>query len=169
MIHPDLYKIHSSLDQTSTSYVYGEIYQGFIHDILRNMNCEYCRFVDIGSGSGNVLLELCNMENVELVGIEIDEDRYNESVVKLEKWCNVELIHNNFENIYFGNYDILYCCNCVFENEDNDTLYNKILREFKGKCFLFTYDNKLLPYYKKSFEISTSWVKKTELYYFEMI
>lgn len=170
MLEPEIYRIHKSLNQTSTSYIYGEIESNTMYDIIKTMNYENCRFLDVGSGSGNVLMDLANIEGLSVCGIEIDEDRYKKSVQKMDMFENsVELIHNDFEKIYFGDYDIIYCCNCIFEDEDNERLYKKIIREFTGKCFLFTYDKTLLPYYVGSYIINTSWVKHTVLYYFEVV
>jgi hypothetical protein len=56
----------------------------------------------------------------------------------------------------------------VFDKEDNDILYNKILNEFTGYCLLFDYNHLLKKYllYKK--EIRTSWNKNEFIYIFQI-
>lgn len=168
LIDPFSYKIHYSLMQNWSSYIYGEIYSIDLYNIIKNIDCENLSFIDIGSGNGNVLLELKKINALNLYGIEIDKNRYEKSICNVEKnnIYDIEIICGDYNDLYFGNYDILYCCNCIFEEEDNTKLYDKIKREFKGHCYLFNYDKTLIPYYKGSYIISTSWVRKTELHYF---
>lgn len=168
MIDASSYKIHDSLIQNWSSYVYGEISSQNLYNIIKNIDCDNKTFIDIGSGSGNVLFELSKIENLNLCGIEIDENRYKTSLKNAEKRdiFEIELMKGDYNELYFGNYDILYCCNCIFEEEDNQKLYKKILKEFKGHCFLFNFDKNLIPYYVGFHIIETSWVKQTELYYF---
>lgn len=168
MIEPESYKIHESLNNNWSSYVYGEICSHSFLNIINNTNCENKNIIDIGSGTGNLLLALTKVNNLKLHGIEIDENRYKKSEEKVEKQGKneIELIYGDFNDLYLGNYDIIYCCNCIFEEEDNIKLYTKIANEFKGRCFLFTFDKILVPFYVGSHVIETSWVKQTELFEF---
>lgn len=97
-------------------------------------------------------------------GTEIDVNRFQKSLNHESN--KIEFVNDTFENLYFGNYDILYCCNIVFSIEDNIVLYNKIKREFVGFVFLFDYNNILLPFYKKTFLVQTSWCKNVNLHLF---
>ena len=72
-----------------------------------------------------------------------------------------------FTNIYFGNYDILYCCNLVFNDNDNNILYNKIETEFKGIFILFDYNNNLEKYFIDHKIVKTNWNKKQNIFVFE--
>lgn len=172
MIAPSAFQINESLNPDWSSYVYGEIHSQSLIDILITMNCDNRHLLDIGSGTGRLIADLHDsFEHLSLTGIEIDVDRYNTSL-HMENHRNdhqyMEFLCGDFRELYFGNYDILYCCNCVFEIEDNDALFDKIIREFKGHCFLFSFDKKMVPYYVRSYIIQTSWVPYTEIYHFSL-
>ena len=168
MIEPESYKIHESLHKNWSSYVYGEISSRCFFNVLNKNDCENKNFIDIGSGTGNLLIALTEINHLKLHGIEIDENRYKTSEEKVEKEGKneIELIHGDFNDLYLGNYDIVYCCNCIFEEEDNIRLYTKIANEFKGLCFLFNFDKILVPFYIRSHVIETTWVKQTMLHEF---
>lgn len=165
MIEPNSYNISNNLNQKWSSYVYGEINSKSFIDVLTKFNFDNRNLLDIGSGTGRLIYDLNkSFKNIDFTGIEIDYDRYNNSL-NIET-NNTNFIYGDFKDLYFGNYDIIYCCNCVFEIEDNDILFEKIIREFNGHCFLFSFNHKMLPYYIESYVIQTSWVPYTELYYF---
>jgi len=170
MIEPSAFLIHKTLNQNCSSYVYGEISSQSLLSIMNDFSCDNCKFLDIGSGLGNVLFDLSAIENLQLYGIEIDPARYYRSIMTQELLNidegTIEIMQGDYRKLYLGNYDFLYCCNCVFETEDNDKLFDKIIKEFKGHCFLFAFNKKMLPYYVKHFVINTSWIKNTQLYYF---
>ena len=161
--------ISDSLYKHNSSYIYGEIDIQSMKEILDTMfpnssEQESYRFIDIGSGCGNLCATIDSHYGFYVCGIEIDENRFQKSL-KYES-DKLEFVWDSFENLYFGNYDILYCCNIVFSIEDNIILYEKIKREFKGICFLFDYNQLLLPYFEKTFSIKTSWCKSANLHMF---
>ena len=168
MIDTSAFVIHKTLNQNSSSYVYGEISSQSLLSIMNHFSCDNRKFLDIGSGMGNVLFDLSVIENLQLYGIEIDPGRYYSSIMTQESLNQyaIEIMLGDYTELYFGNYDFLYCCNCVFEVEDNDKLFDKIIKEFKGHCFLFAFNKKMLPYYVKHFVINTSWMENTQLHYF---
>ena len=50
-------------------------------------------------------------------GIEIEIERFNKSVKNQEElnlFNNVLFYNENFIKVYFGNYDLIYCCNLYF-------------------------------------------------------
>ena len=168
MIEPNAYLVNSELNSYWSSYIYGEIQSKSLIDILLTLDCDHRHLLDVGSGTGKLLTDLqTSFEKLTLTGIEIDKDRYQTSLRMESNW-KIEFLCGDFRDLYFGNYDILYCCNCVFEIEDNDALFDKIIREFRGHCFLFSFDKKMLPYYVRSYVIQTTWVPYTELYYFSL-
>ena len=168
MIAPSAFQINGKLNPDWSSYIYGEIRSQSLIDVLATIDCDNRQFLDIGSGTGRLIADLHkSFEHLSLTGIEIDVDRYNTSLC-VEN-LSIEFICGDFRELYFGDYDILYCCNCVFEMEDNNVLFDKIIREFKGHCFLFSFDKTMVPYYVRSYVIQTSWVPYTELYYFSFI
>ena len=82
---------------------------------------------------------------------------------------NIYFFNNSFEDVYFGNYDIIYCCNLVYSKEDNNKLFQKILREFKGFLFLFYYTKIMRRYFYKMFTVKTSWNDNQQIFLFKVI
>lgn len=170
MIESEDYEVCSTLSRLNTSYIYGEIDNDSIKTVFDKFfdkNMDLYSFIDIGSGCGRLCAFLQEHYNFFIYGVEIDRQRYEKSI-KNSAFSNgfSEILCDDFQNLYFGNYDILYCCNTAFSDEDNEVLYKKIVNEFNGKCFLFDYNRILIPYYKDKFVIKTSWSKNTYLYMF---
>lgn len=88
------------------------------------------------------------------------------SFIKSFTCCDVQPINNFANNRKWGNYDLLYCCNTVFEYEENNKLYKKLVNEFKGVCFLFNYGDKLKNNFHKKYTVKTSWQQNVSLYSF---
>jgi len=162
------YKISSNLDQNKKSYIYGEVYSNDIFKILKNYHLEYKNFLDIGCGNGRLLHYLSQKTELNLDGIEIDNQRYQKSVLLNNNNLRVELFNESFEKLYFGNYDIIYCCNTVFDDDDNDILFSKILKEFSGLLLLFNYNYKLMHYLEDTNLIKTSWSNEVPIYIFSI-
>ena len=173
------YKIDSNLDLSNSSYVYGEVDPidvcKFITDA--KLQTENKHFLDIGSGRGKIVLYLSRFLELEFastVGVEIDLGRFSKSVKNLEIESNlepelgfrVEFIHSSFENLYFGEYDIIYCCNTIFSKEDNIFLYQKIIAEFNGFCILFQFNHILKPFLIKKWFVGSSWSNNVPIYLF---
>ena len=169
MIPSEDFLISDSLYKYNSSYIYGEIDIQSMKEILDTLfpnssEQESYRFIDIGSGCGKLCASIDSQYGFYVCGIEIDENRFQKSLVYESD--KLEFVWDSFENMYFGNYDILYCCNIVFSIEDNKMLYKKIEKEFVGICFLFDYDQLLLPYFEKTFSIKTSWCTSANLHMF---
>ena len=162
------YQISSDLDKSNLSYIYGEVNSSNILNILKNIEYDNRLFLDIGSGCGKLIIEIASKLDIFCTGIEIDINRFNKSlkIQQQKSLFNVEFINNDFRNIYFGNYDILYCCNTIFSKEDNKNLYQKIIKEFNGYAILFDYDFILKQYLIDKKNIITSWSKKVTVYIF---
>ena len=153
-----------NISSYNSSYFYGEADINDLYKIINTIIHEYydvenessLSFIDIGSGTGKLILYLYEHSMLNIVGIEIIKHRYSKSLELLEqinkkinKINYPEFIYDDFKNIYFGNYDILYCCNLVFSDEDNNILYNKLLNECKGYVILFNYNYKIKYYLLK--------------------
>ena len=156
-------------DLNNTSLYYGEANYDDIHKIIKKYKKNNYHMLDVGSGCGKIVLSCCMELNISVDGIEIDEDRFKKSELLLEKlnlYDKINFINDNFSNLYFGNYDILYCCNLIFEDKDNDMLYKKIIKEFTGLFILFKFDKILLPYLISKDSVNCSWSKNVAIYIF---
>lgn len=165
----DDYLLDENLNNKNTSYIYGEVNPKCILNIINNLNLEECNFLDIGSGLGKLVIYLAMNTNFIIDGIEIDKVRYNKSISLLDSYeCfdNVEFFNDDFTNKYFGNYDFIYCCNLVFDDETNNKLYKKIEFEFKGIFILFNYPYNLEHYLIREEYVKTSWSKKAKIFIF---
>lgn len=175
-IEPNDYYICDLLDKHNKSYIYGEIIPESFYSILNEFEIENKSLVDIGCGCGRMLFYLNDRcDEIELYGIEIDSNRYYTSLIiqdsrinndSISRTYDVTFENKDFIDIYFGNYDILYCCNILFENEENNKLYLKLINEFKGVCFLFTYNDKIKNNLHKKYNVDTSWQINVPLYSF---
>lgn len=157
------------VDKLNTSLIYGEVSHQDILKILSEIIINEQNFLDIGSGCGKLVIFIALNLNIYSDGIEIAQNRYQKSLKYLERFDLYDKINfwqESFEEIYFGNYDILYCCNLVFEDEDNKKLYKKIINEFTGKFILLDYDNTLLQYLWKTYQVKCSWAKKVNIFVF---
>ena len=162
--------VDSTLDYNISSFLYGEANYNSIYEIIKKYYFEDCKFVDIGSGCGKIVIYLVNNLNIFADGIEIDQNRYNKSLNLLDKfnlYDKIDFFNQDFQNIYFGNYDILYCCNLVFSEEHNNKLYNKIIKEFNGIFLLFDYNSDLEKYFIEEFYIKTSWNRGQNIFVFK--
>ena len=79
-----------------------------------------------------------------------------------------EFILGNYNTLYFRNYNVLYCCNTIFGEKENEELFDKILREFSGYFILFEYNNKLAPYLITSYNVKTSWNNHVNIWLFRI-
>tara|TARA_A100001035_G_C27610792_1_gene420791 strand:- start:140 stop:712 length:573 start_codon:yes stop_codon:yes gene_type:complete len=169
----------SNKDSYNSSYIYGEVDSHYFIKILKNKilykyyKDEYnnLKFIDIGSGCGRLILEIAKLK-LYSTGIEILSHRYDKSIKLLDKldndelFNNIDLINDSFSNIHFGNFDILYCCNIIFSDEDNNLLYNKLLKEFYGYAFLYNYNNKIMNNLISKEHVKTSWNNNVEIFIF---
>ena len=169
-INSDDFKIADNLDKNNNSFLYGEVSHQGLSNILEKYNIDNYTMLDVGSGCGKIVIYISTKFNINVDGIEIDFNRYDKSQKLLELFDlyeKVNFFNDSFKNIYFGDYDILYCCNLVFEEYDNDILYKKIINEFTGIFFLFEYNHTLVPYYQSKEKIKTSWNKSVDIFIFK--
>lgn len=153
------------LDTNNKSYIYGEVEPTMIINLLKNTIPfqEGDSFLDIGSGCGKMVISVANNPSFNhnyFTGIEIHETRYNESMILLNEYDmyeNVEFIFGDYNTLYFKNYNVLYCCNTIFGEKENNELFKKIKKEFVGYFILFEYDNILQEYLIASYNVKSSW------------
>ena len=166
-------------DSYNSSLIYGEVDVKSCIKIIKNKildkyfenNYEYINFVDIGSGCGKLVLKLAEY-NIFSSGVEILNHRYLKSNYLLNNsdddnlYNYIDFINDNYINIYFGNYNVLYCCNIIFSMEDNNLLYDKLLKEFHGYAILYCYNNKINNYLIGKDYVKTSWHNNVEIFIF---
>lgn len=172
-IEPEMYLCGDNLDTSNTSYVYGEVNPRDVISIIKELEDDIVlsNFLDIGSGCGKLVLCVHSaFPDMYCDGVEAHDGRYQESLSWLEKYPvmqgHIEFYHNDFGRHYFGNYDVLYCCNAIYSKEDNVRLFHKILSEFTGYAILFHYDHHLKHHLMYSRTVQTSWQKDVSVYVF---
>lgn len=173
-ISPETYLLPDELAGTNSSYIYGEVnHKQIVNELSYMLNDNSGHFLDIGSGCGKIVIAVgSSFPNLYCTGVEIHNERYNDSLELLEKcpelYSNTEFYKKDFNHIYFGTYDIIYCCNIIFSKEDNKQLYKKLLSEFNGYAILFNYDYCMKPYLKKTSYVDTSWQKNVQIFIFKV-
>jgi tRNA G46 methylase TrmB len=170
-VEKEYFHISSNLDKNNTSFIYGEVCCKNLSEILLELELNDRLFLDIGSGCGKIVLYLAIKLNMNSEGIEIDKNRFDKSIEflnKLNLLDNVTFYNESFKKVYLGNYDVIYCCNLVFSDEDNKILYKKIIKEFKGISILFDYDDVLSRFLIKKYNVKTSWSKYQIVYIFNI-
>lgn len=164
------------LDVKNKSYIYGEVDPTVIVSILLKDDIlqEGDRFLDIGSGCGKMIIHLANknhFKNNYFTGIEIHQTRHETAISLLDqydKYNNIEFIYGDYNTLNFRNYNVLYCCNTIFGDKENNELFNKILHEFSGYFILFEYDKKFTPYLINKYTVNTSWNKNVDIWLFRI-
>lgn len=154
----------SDKNTNSDSLTYGEIFPSDFMNVMeryiRNTPNPY--MIDIGSGCGRLVEYVSKHGQFPVDGIEIDKKRYEKSIH--EKNFNTHYIYDDFENVDFSPYNILYCCNVCFDKRDNHRLYHKILKEFKGLCVLFEKPKIFRNFFHKQYFVKTTWNLQQEIY-----
>ena len=162
------YILPDNLNSDNKSYIYGEVDERDIYKLIKNL-ININSILDVGSGTGKLITYLAPYYTYA-DGIEINEQRYTKSLLLLKEHNidNVEFILNDYRHIYFGSYDLIYCCNKVFEKEDNNVLYTKLLNEFTGFCLLFDYNHLLKKFLIGTYNVRTSWNKNEVIFLFRL-
>ena len=168
-IEPNIYKVNNK----NESLIYGETNHEDLFIIINKLTSNYniSNIIDVGSGCGNLLIYLASKFNdIYFEGIEIQKNRYDRSIENINNYDlnNICIYNDSFINTYLGSYDLLFCCNTIFCDEDNNKLYNKIINEFSGIFILFTMHPKILNYFIEKTIINTSWCKKVHIFIYKI-
>lgn len=161
-------------DMTNDSLIYGEVNHNDIYNILVDLKIDLTGklLLDIGSGCGNFLGGMSKLNSKATYhGIEIEKHRYQrslcfESEPGSETTHNIYFKHGDYDTLYFGTYDIIYCCNTVFTDEENDHLFSKLIHESKTGYYviLFSHHKKLMSYLLYQGLVETSWAGCVNVY-----
>ena len=128
-------------------------------------------FMDMGSGSGRVVLSACmNYPFEKCIGVEFSEHRHNLATKvkdtladKLGISDRVDLIKNNLlsEDVSFRDVDVAYVSNLCFNNKMIDALSDKIDKQMKPGAAIFASKNLKCDRCKleKDHTVQQSWFK----------
>lgn len=173
ILHKSSQVYDRNLDKTNDSYIYGEVNHNSIRNIIDKLytNEDELLFLDIGSGYGKFIINL-SREDKHIhnfyTGIEIHKKRYEHSLElqnKYNTFDNTEFIYGDFKNIYFGNYNFIYCCNTMFGENENKILFDKFLNEYKGHILIFNCIESMKKYIINCYSVDTSWSKNINIYH----
>ena len=169
-IRKEDFSISNSKDSNNTSLIYGEVFNDDLLKIINKFKCNESSMLDVGSGCGKLVIYIALKSDMYVEGIEIDENRYLQSEKLLDYYNlyeKVSFINEDFSSLYFGEYDIVYCCNLVFSEEDNNKLFEKLKNEFTGLFILFEYNRILEQYLISKTKVKCSWNDSTEIFIFK--
>lgn len=156
---------------------YGEIMCNSIDNIFKNITFNKNDVVyDLGSGGGKLLIYIYLKYKLDCVGIEIMEKRHNKAIEISKKYKNnkqkntLKFLHDDFFNISFSKGTIFYSCNTMWDDDMNNKILNKILKESNMKYVLLAKpcDHDKLKLYK-TITVDWSWSKNSKLHIYTRI
>ena len=160
---------------TNDNEIYGEIDGNDFINIIKECPYTIFKMIDVGSGCGKGLIYLCNSDigyDLEYVcGIECNEYRYNKSKSLLSSQNNLilnklEFVCDDFKNISFATFDLVYCCNIMFDTDVNNKLIDKLLQENIGIFILYTIEPRCSHLFWKRIFVKTSWLSTVPVYFY---
>uniref|UniRef100_A0A6C0BUG4 Histone-lysine N-methyltransferase, H3 lysine-79 specific n=1 Tax=viral metagenome TaxID=1070528 RepID=A0A6C0BUG4_9ZZZZ len=134
-------------------------------------------FVDLGSGNGNVVINVIkNFEGLyKGIGIELSKTRYNTAIEKL-KGESKEIqkkIHFSCNDIlddgfHYSDFDIIYISNLCFSDEVNKKITNKITSECKENTRIFCSKQLIGIEPDGVFDVKQTWTNKSNINYYKI-
>lgn len=108
-------------------------------------------FLDIESQHENLLDYLVNHKYIHH-GYGIQSKKSN-----FKHHDRITLLHDNFENIFFGDYNVVYCNNISFSDNENEKLFEKIKKECRGIVILYKFPVSFTnDFFYKIYEVKTT-------------
>jgi precorrin-6B methylase 2 len=159
---------HKHVDTT-----YGEIMEEGVSLILSKLNLtDQDVFLDLGSGTGRVVLQVFLEKNIKSVGIEFIEKRYKmaqDSLRQLNEKINASKVHfikGDFFAENWSNATCVFMCNTCFTEEVMDNIMARL-----GSCKKLRYVIMLKQLDTKpdwldvleSFQVPVTWVNQTNV------
>lgn len=144
----DAYNIPTSeiieMNNKNYSPVYGELTKTGLFDLLQGINKSNKVFADLGSGSGNVVINAINRypSLKKSIGIEYSKHRHLLAVAKSKNLSDIKKHKVNFYNSdmfekNFKTFDIIYISNLCFKDALNKKLGIKLSKELKENTYIF--------------------------------
>ena len=135
------------MEFTSRGYcpTYGELTKKGVHKMLKNIDVCNKMFVDLGSGTGNVVKYIWSVNGAwkRAVGVELSRERH-----EIALSCQKHMSNNNRSRTLFvhgdlftydlHNADIIYISNLCFSEDNNKKLGRKIEIECQPDTIIFT-------------------------------
>ncbi len=157
----------------NNNYTYGEILRNGVDSIIEKIN-KYKKisdkdlFVDIGSGSGKLILHTAIKSNIKtLVGLEIvpQRQRYSKYIQnKIDVGDkSVFFLEKDVRNFDLSVATIVFMNDVCFDNELSNHIYNSLPKGCHFITSKFMKDCKIL---KEEFTVDVSWGNKLKLFYY---
>jgi precorrin-6B methylase 2 len=158
---------------------YGEMMEEGVSLILSKLTLtEQDVFLDLGSGTGRVVLQVFLEKNIKSIGIEFIEKRYRmaeESLCQLNEKINASKVHfikGDFFTENWSNATCVFMCNTCFTEEVMDKIMARL-----GSCKKLRYVILLKQLEKKpdwldvldSFQVPVTWVNQTNVTIYKVI
>ena len=164
----------------STGWVYGEITEQGIEEMLSPIPNHKGKFVDLGSGRGNICAYVyLNYGYEECVGIELSEQRWSISeeikklAIKEHELSGVSFLHQDLFTYDLSDADVVFSNNIAFGNGGNAKLHEKFNAELKSGAFVvltrLIADNSICPRMKKVVRTKahTSWMDACPIHIYQ--
>ena len=160
-------RTYGDYDETNPNQVYGEICPEDFIMLLKESPVSVESIMDVGSGCGRALVAAVQQipSLKYAIGVENNRYRFEKSQELVGEWCDkIELICDDFQNVSFRQTELIYCCNTMFDTRQNQALVEKCLKEDPLVFVLFTLEPRCLPYFWKTFKLSTSWAEQVNVF-----
>lgn len=155
-------------------YTDGELDVAHVDNILKPLLCDFDIFLDVGCGTGLIVLQLAMTSNVgQLIGIEPVEKRLKTSAFYAMQKQLAPSIRNKmifftgtFEDVGLGNATVIYCCNVLFSPGSILEFTKQVLNSQAHTVVTYTELQDIEHVYrkKKLLQVKVSWTpNKVEL------
>lgn len=159
---------------------YGELTKIGLKSLMKKVDIKEGKtFVDLGSGSGNVVINAITLypKLKKVIGVEYSKYRHNiasrakKNKVPVELQKKVMFYHDDLFNKSFKNYDIIYVSNLCFSDSLNEKLGKKLSKELKKGSYVFTSRDVYINRDTESeiFTVKQSWSNDSQLLKYKIL
>ena len=174
-------KDRQRFDATGSNWVYGEVTETGIQQMMDLVPRHQGTFVDLGSGRGNICCYVYLNYGYDLsVGVELSEGRWqlSEEITRLateeHDLSGVQFIKEDLFDHDLSTTNTVFSNNIAFGNENNHKLYQKFDRELPQGAFIILTrwipDTTLYPRIELHGRatVETSWMDNCPLYVYQI-